>query len=50
MIPWRVVITVASLTSIALMALAVGQIEIVALAAGALAGYLGKVNGSNASR
>lgn len=44
--PWKVLVTVGSLTSIALVGLAVGQIEIVALAAGALAGYLGKVNGS----
>ena len=45
-IPWKVLVTVASLTSIALASLALGQIEIAALAAGALAGYLGKVNGS----
>ena len=45
-VPYRVLVTVSSLTSIALVALYIGQIEIAALAAGALAGYLGKVNGS----
>ncbi len=45
-LPWKVFITVSSLTAIALVSLTVGQIEIAALAAGALAGYLGKVNGS----
>lgn len=46
MVPWRILITVSSLTAIALLSLAVEQLEIAALAAGALAGYLGKVNGS----
>ena len=44
--PYRVLITVASLTSVALIALALSQTEIALVAAGALAGYLGKVNGS----
>ncbi len=45
MIPWRAIATTASITAIAIAALAVGQIEIAAAAAGALIGYLGKVNG-----
>ena len=44
--PYRVLITVSSLTAIALVALVVGQTEIAALAAGGAVGYLGKVNGA----
>lgn len=44
--PWKILITVSSLAAIALTALVVDQVEIAALAAGALAGYLGKVNGA----
>ncbi len=46
MIPWKVLITVSSLTAFGLVALFLGHLELAALAAGALAGYLGKVNGS----
>lgn len=49
MIPWKVFITVSAVTAFGLTALAVGQIELAAAAAGALIGYLGKVNGSAAS-
>lgn len=45
--PWKVLATVASLTAFGLLALALGQNELAALAGGALAGYLGKVNGSS---
>ena len=44
-LPWRVLITVATLGAVAMVALVVEQITIAALAVGALAGYLGKVNG-----
>ncbi|MFQ5810611.1 MAG: hypothetical protein ACE5JM_13425 [Armatimonadota bacterium] len=49
MIPWKVIVTVFSVTAFGLVALAVGQTELAAAAAGALIGYLGKVNGSSAS-
>ncbi len=45
MIPWRPIVTVAALTAVAMMGLSVGSNEIAFLAVGALAGYLGKVNG-----
>lgn len=45
-VPYRVLVTVASLAAVAIVSLLVNQITIAALAAGALAGYLGKVNGS----
>ena len=45
--PWKVILTITSLTAFGLLALALGQTELAALAGGALAGYLGKVNGSN---
>lgn len=44
--PTRVVVTVAALSAVAITALLLGQTEIAAAAGGALAGYLGKVNGS----
>ena len=44
--PVRVVVTVAALSAVAITALFLGQTEIAAAAGGALAGYLGKVNGS----
>ncbi len=49
MIPWRPVVTVAALTAVAITGLVVGSNEIAFLAVGALAGYLGKVNGKAAS-
>ncbi len=45
MVPWRPIVTVAALTAVAIAGLAVGVNEIALLAVGALAGYLGKVNG-----
>ncbi len=42
----RVYVTVGALTAFGLTALVMGQNELAALAAGALAGYLGKVNGT----
>ncbi len=42
----RVYVTVAALTAFGLVAMVMGQNELAALAAGALAGYLGKVNGT----
>ncbi len=45
MIPWRPIVTVAALTVVAVVGLSVGSNEIAFLAVGALAGYLGKVNG-----
>ncbi len=45
-IPYKVIVTVSSLTAFGLIALALGETELAALAGGALAGYLGKVNGS----
>ncbi len=44
--PWKVIVTVSSLTAFGLLALALGHLELAALAGGALAGYLGKVNGA----
>lgn len=46
--PWKVITTVAAITVFGVSALVVGQIELAAAAAGALIGYLGKVNGSTA--
>lgn len=43
--PWKVLVTVPSLAFVAVTAMAFGQVEIALLAAGALVGYLGKVNG-----
>ena len=48
-ISWRVIITVLSLTAVAITALILNQITIAALAGGALAGYLGRVNGAAAA-
>ncbi len=45
-VPWKVLITVPSLVAVALGGLATGHNEIALLAVGALAGYLGRVNGS----
>lgn len=45
-VPYRVVITVAALTVVASVSLAVGFVEGALVAIGALAGYLGRVNGS----
>ncbi len=42
----RVYVTIAALTAFGLVALVMGQNELAALAVGALAGYLGKVNGT----
>ena len=44
--PWKVLATVSSLTAFGLVALVLGHTELAALAGGALAGYLGKVNGA----
>ena len=44
--PYKVIVTVSSLTAFGLLALFLGHLELAALAGGALAGYLGKVNGS----
>ena len=48
-VPWRVAITVPSLVLVAVVALVLGEQVIAAAAAGALAGYLGKLNGSKPS-
>ncbi len=45
-IPWKIVVTIPSLVGVAVVAMLIGQTEIAAGAAGALAGYLGKLNGS----
>ena len=45
-LPGKVLVTVATLGTVCVVALAVGQIEVALVAAGGLAGYLGKVNGS----
>lgn len=45
-LPWRPIITVTALTVFGVVALALGHVELAALAGGALAGYLGKVNGA----
>ncbi len=50
MIPWRPIVTVAALTAVALGALVYGVNELAFLAVGALAGYLGKVNGNPPTR
>ena len=44
---WKVIVTVGTLGVIAVAGIAFNQREISFLAAGALAGYLGKVNGSD---
>lgn len=44
---WKVIVTVGTLGVIAVAGIAFEQREISFLAAGALAGYLGKVNGSD---
>ena len=46
-IPFKVIVTVASLTVVASVSLAVGFPEGALVALGALGGYLGKVNGSS---
>ena len=46
MVPWRIVVTVLSLTALGVAGLVAGVHEVAYLAAGALAGYLGKVNGA----
>ncbi len=45
-VPWKVLVTVPSLVAVAGLGLAAGVPEIALLAVGALAGYLGRVNGS----
>ncbi len=45
-VPYRVIVTVASLTVVASVSLAVGFPEGALVALGALGGYLGKVNGA----
>ncbi len=45
-LPWKVLVTVPSLLTVAIAALAVDQIVVAAAAVGALAGYLGKLNGA----
>ncbi len=45
-VPWKVLVTVPSLLGVALVAILADQREIAFLAVGALAGYLGRVNGS----
>lgn len=45
-VPWRVVVTVPSLVAVAVVALVLGETVIAAAAGGALAGYLGKLNGA----
>ncbi len=45
-VPWKVLVTVPSLVSVAVVALVLGEQVLAAAAVGALAGYLGKLNGS----
>ncbi len=45
-IPWKVVVTIPSLVAVAVVALVLGETVIAAGAVGALAGYLGKLNGA----
>ena len=45
-VPWKVLATIGSLTVFGLVALVLGHVELAAVAGGALAGYLGKVNGA----
>ncbi len=45
----RVYVTIGALTAFGITALVLGHTELAALAAGALAGYLGKVNGTPAN-
>ncbi len=49
MIPWKVVTTVAAITTIGVVALALGQDLVAAGAAGALFSYLGRLNGAQAA-
>lgn len=44
--PWKVAVTVPSLVAVSVVALVLGEHVIAAGAAGALAGYLGKLNGA----
>ncbi len=44
--PWKVLMTVGVLGAVASVAMVAGQEEIALVATGALAGYLGRVNGS----
>lgn len=46
MIPWKVIATVASITALGLVSLAVGQYLLAAGAGGALFSYLGRLNGA----
>ena len=48
-VPWKVLVTVPSLVVVAVVAFLVGQDLVAATAVGALAGYLGRVNGSKPS-
>ncbi len=45
-VPWKVLVTVPSLVAVAVVALVFGEPVLAAAAGGALAGYLGKLNGS----
>lgn len=45
-LPWKVLVTVPSMVAVVVVALLAGYDLIAAGAAGALAGYLGKLNGS----
>lgn len=45
-LPWKVLVTVPSLVAVAVVALVLGQDLIAAASVGALAGYLGKLNGA----
>ncbi len=46
MIPWKAIATVAAITAIGLVSLAVGQHLLAAAAGGALFSYLGRLNGA----
>ncbi len=45
-LPWKSLVTVTAISAVGISAMAFGQTEIALVAAGALAGYLGKLNGS----
>ncbi len=49
MIHWKAIVTVASITAIVLVSLAVGQYLLAAAAGGALFSYLGRLNGAQAA-
>lgn len=49
MIPWKILITVPAVAFVAALFAYLGQTEVAAAAAGALIGYLGKVNGQSGS-